>query len=258
MAAVAEAQKSGSTDPLGTFTGLTKADADLDRLLASVAEEREAAQRLARTFDQALFTAQSRVKAVSDFIDTRRGSIGPEARTRLAEAQRQIEAAQAKRESNMTEAIAHANGAAMLAAQAQSLANDDVRAAQRSYTSGYGGGIRHGRRHRRHHHRQHPAGRLFRRSRRRVRRRLRRRLRRRPRHGPLDVLWRFVALVGPQLQRRRGPFLAFPWRACVSAGDTPLSFPSSRTLTPHAAARNSDLDAAQHIPWSAPDVVGHS
>ena len=105
-----------------------------------MAEEREAAQRLARTFDQALFTAQSRVKAVSDFIDTRRGSIGPEARTRLAEAQRQIEAAQAKRESNMTEAIAHANGAAMLAAQAQSLANDDVRAAQRSYTSGYGGG----------------------------------------------------------------------------------------------------------------------
>ena len=140
VAAVAEAQKSGSTDPLGTFTRLTKADADLDRLLASVAEEREAAQRLARTFDQALFTAQSRVKAVSDFIDTRRGSIGPEARTRLAEAQRQIEAAQAKRESNMTEAIAHANGAAMLAAQAQSLANDDVRAAQRSYTSGYGGG----------------------------------------------------------------------------------------------------------------------
>ena len=140
VAAVAAAQKSGSTDPLGTFTGLTKADADLDRLLASVAEEREAAQRLARTFDQALFTAQSRVKAVSDFIDTRRGSIGPEARTRLAEAQRQIEAARAKRESNMTEAIAHANGAAMLAAQAQSLANDDVRAAQRSYTSGYGGG----------------------------------------------------------------------------------------------------------------------
>ena len=161
------AEANGSADPLGTFTRLTKADADLDRLLASVAEEREAAERLARAFDQALFTAQSRVKAVSDFIDTRRGSIGPEARTRLAEAQRQLEAAQAKRESNLTEAIAHANGAAMLAAQAQSLANDDVRAAQRSYTSGLRRRrIRHGRGHRRHHHRQHPARRLFRRSRR--------------------------------------------------------------------------------------------
>jgi len=140
MAAVADAQKNGSADPLGAFTRLTKADADLDRLLASVSEEREAAERLGRAFDQALFTAQSRVKGVSDFIDTRRGSIGPEARTRLAEAVRQLQAAQDKRATDLTEAIAHANGAAMLAAQAQSLANDDVRAAQRSYSSGYGGG----------------------------------------------------------------------------------------------------------------------
>ena len=140
VAAVADAQKNGSADPLGAFTRLTKADADLDRLLASVSEEREAAERLGRAFDQALFTAQSRVKGVSDFIDTRRGSIGPEARTRLAEAVRQLQAAQDKRATDLTEAIAHANGAAMLAAQAQSLANDDVRAAQRSYSSGYGGG----------------------------------------------------------------------------------------------------------------------
>ena len=140
MAAVADAQKNGSADPLGAFTRLTKADADLDRLLASVSAEREAAERLGRAFDQALFTAQSRVKGVSDFIDTRRGSIGPEARTRLAEAVRRLQAAQDKRATDLTEAIAHANGAAMLAAQAQSLANDDVRAAQRSYSSGYGGG----------------------------------------------------------------------------------------------------------------------
>ncbi len=139
-AAVADAQKAGGTDPLGTFTRLTKADADLDRLLASVAEEREAAKRLSRAFDQALFTAQSRVRGVSDFIDTRRGSIGPEARTRLSAAVRQLQAAQDKRATNLTEAIAHANGAAMLASQAQSLANDDVRAAQRSYASGYSGG----------------------------------------------------------------------------------------------------------------------
>ena len=63
--------------------------------------------------DQALFAAQSRVQAVSDFIDTRRGSIGPEARTRLAEAVRQLEAAQDKRATNLNEAIAHANGAAI-------------------------------------------------------------------------------------------------------------------------------------------------
>jgi hypothetical protein len=138
--AVAVAQSSGSADPLGAFTQLTQADADLDRLLATITEEREAAERMSRAFDQALFSAQSRVRAVSDFIDTRRGSVGPEARTRLSEAVRQLEAAQAKRTSNVAEAIAHANGAAMLAGQAQTLAHTDVSNAQRTYSSHYGGG----------------------------------------------------------------------------------------------------------------------
>ena len=140
VAAIDKAQNNGATDPLGAFTQLSAADAELDRLLASVTEERQALERLNRTYEQSLFSAQSRVRGVSDFIDTRRGSIGPEARTRLSEAVRQLQAAQDKRATNLTEAIAHANGAATLAAQAQSLANDDVRAAQRSYTSGYSGG----------------------------------------------------------------------------------------------------------------------
>lgn len=136
--AVADAQSAGTADPLGAFTKLTQADAELDRLLASVAEEREAAERLSRSYDQALFTAQSKVRAVSDFIDVRRGSIGPEARTRLAEAVRQLQAAQDKRGANLSEAIAHANGAAMLASQAQSMATADAQSAQRAYAGRYG------------------------------------------------------------------------------------------------------------------------
>jgi uncharacterized membrane protein YgcG len=136
--AVADAQSTGSTDPLGAFTKLTHADAELDRLLASVDEEREAAERLSRAFDQAVFTAQSRVRAVSDYIDVRRGAIGPEARTRLAEAVRQLQAAQDKRETNLNEALANANGAAMLASQAQSMATADAQAAQRAYAGRYG------------------------------------------------------------------------------------------------------------------------
>jgi predicted nucleic acid-binding Zn-ribbon protein len=130
----------GSADPLGAFTQLTKADADLNRLLATVAEEQAVAERLNRTFEQALFTAQTRIHAVSDYIDTRRGSIGPEARTRLAEASRQLQAAQDIRETDINEAITRANSAAALAAQAQSLANDDVQSAQLAYTGRYGGG----------------------------------------------------------------------------------------------------------------------
>jgi TPM domain len=134
------ARGSGSSDPLGSFTGLTKADAELNRLLATVAEEQATAERLKRTLEQALFTAQSRVHAVSEYIDNRRGSIGPEARTRLAEASRQLEAAQDKQSSDVSDAITYANKAASLAAQAQSLANDDVQSAQRAYAGRYGGG----------------------------------------------------------------------------------------------------------------------
>jgi hypothetical protein len=137
--ALAAAQTSGTADPLGTYTQLTKADHDLDQLLADLEQERAAAERLNRNFEQALFTAQSRVHSVSDYIDTRRGSIGPDARTRLAEAVRQLEAAQATRSTNLTQAIAYANGASALAAQAQSLANADLTAAQRAYASQYGG-----------------------------------------------------------------------------------------------------------------------
>ncbi|MCV6972574.1 TPM domain-containing protein [Mycobacterium bohemicum] len=136
--AVDYARGSGATDPLGAFAQLTRADADLNRALATIAEERASAERLRRSYQQALFTAESRVRAVSDYIDTRRGTIGPEARTRVAEATRHLQAARDEEATDMAEAIAHANTASTLAAQAQSLANDDVRAAQQVY-AGRGG-----------------------------------------------------------------------------------------------------------------------
>ncbi|OBK41376.1 hypothetical protein A5658_18745 [Mycobacterium sp. 1245111.1] len=134
------AHATGSADPLSAFTALTKADADLNRLQAAVAEEQATAERLTRTLEQAMFTAQSRVHAVSEYIDNRRGSVGPEARTRLAEASRQIDAAQDQKANDLNAAIALANKAAALAAEAQSLAESDVQSAQMAYTSRYGSG----------------------------------------------------------------------------------------------------------------------
>lgn len=133
LRAVESARAGASDDPLGAFGQLTKADAALNGLLATLAQEQAAAEQLNRSLEQALFTARSRVRAVSDYVDTRRGSIGSEARTRLAEAQRHLQAAEDKRSTLPTEAIAHANAASTLAATAQSLANDDVQMAQRSY-----------------------------------------------------------------------------------------------------------------------------
>ncbi|OBJ51624.1 TPM domain-containing protein [Mycobacterium sp. 1423905.2] len=129
----------GSADPLTSFAQLTRADAELNRLLATLAQERADGDRLNRSFEQALFTAQSRVRTVSDYIDTRRGSIGPEARTRLAEAKRNLDVAQDRRATNLNEAIAYANAASTLAAHAQSLANADVQAAHSAYTNRGGG-----------------------------------------------------------------------------------------------------------------------
>ena len=87
-----------------------------------------------------MFTTQSRVHAVSEYIDNRRGSVGPEARTRLAEASRQVDAAQEQKATDLNAAIALANKAAALAAEAQSLAESDVQSAQMAYTSRYGSG----------------------------------------------------------------------------------------------------------------------
>ena len=124
----------GAGDPLAMFAQLSKADADLDQLLATLAQEQATADRIARSLEQALFTAQSRVHAVSEYIDARRGSVGPEARTRLAEANRQLQAAYDRKTNNPTEAISYANAASTLAAKAQSLANSNVRSTQRAYT----------------------------------------------------------------------------------------------------------------------------
>jgi predicted nucleic acid-binding Zn-ribbon protein len=139
VTAADSARSSGSTDPLSAFAKLTRADADLTRRLAALAEEQATAEQLNRSYEQALFTAESRVRAVSEYIDTRRGSVGPEARTRLAEAKRQLQAAHDKQTTNLIEATAYANGASAWAAYAQSLANADVQSAQRAYSRRGGG-----------------------------------------------------------------------------------------------------------------------
>jgi uncharacterized membrane protein YgcG len=81
---------------------------------------------------QALSTAEARLRQISDYAARHRESIGAEAQTRLEEAKRHLAAAHGKERTNDTEAIAYANRASTLAAQAQTLANADVVAAHRT------------------------------------------------------------------------------------------------------------------------------
>jgi hypothetical protein len=81
---------------------------------------------------QALSTADARLRQISDYVARHRESIGTEAQTRLEETKRYLAAARGKEASSDAEAIAYANRASTLAAQAQTLANADVLAAHRT------------------------------------------------------------------------------------------------------------------------------
>jgi uncharacterized membrane protein YgcG len=82
--------------------------------------------------EQALSIADARLRQISDYVAKHGRSIGTKAQTRLDEAKRHLDAAHAKEASNGQEAVAHANEASTLAAQAQTLANADVLAAHRT------------------------------------------------------------------------------------------------------------------------------
>ncbi len=113
-------------DALGALRALEQADAALDHALSGVREERERQERARAVLDQAMLVARSSMTAAGDFITTRRGGVGAEARTRLAEAQRHFQQAIAAARGDPEAALAEAQHADALAQQARSLAERDV------------------------------------------------------------------------------------------------------------------------------------
>jgi hypothetical protein len=84
-----------------------------------------------------VLSARSTIAAAADFIDTRRGAVGPEARTRLAEAQRHLDVAVELGRDDPVAALREAHQATTMAQQALDRAQDDV---SRWSGGGYGGG----------------------------------------------------------------------------------------------------------------------
>jgi uncharacterized membrane protein YgcG len=89
------------------------------------------AQRV-ESLPQALSIADARLRQLSDYVAKHRQSIGAKTQAQFDEAKRHLAAAHGQGASNEAEAIAHANGASTLAAEAQTLANADVLAAHRT------------------------------------------------------------------------------------------------------------------------------
>ncbi|MFI6690617.1 TPM domain-containing protein [Streptomyces sp. NPDC050433] len=138
VADVRQEQSAGPYDPIDALRRVEEADAVLDEALAG-AREREVREGRARALlDHALLGARSAVGAAADYISTRRGAVGGEARTRLAEGQRRLDQAGTLTELGDTRgALAEAQHADGLARQAQSLAEQDVRSL--GHRSGPGG-----------------------------------------------------------------------------------------------------------------------
>jgi hypothetical protein len=127
-------------DPLTSLRRLEEAERALDEGLARARDAAVRDQRARALLDQALLSARSAMTAAADFIATRRGAVGPDARTRLAEAQRHVEQALAVARHDPAAALHEAQQADALAQHALALAQSDVE----QWSSPYGGPVRGG------------------------------------------------------------------------------------------------------------------
>ena len=137
LTSVQQEKAAGRFDPIASIRRIEEADRGLDQALAGVRDRQQRAQRARASLDQAVLAARSEISATQDFITTRRGAVGGEARTRLAEAQRQLDQAMHLAESDPESALARAQQADALAEQAGQLARADVGA----YSTPGGGGM---------------------------------------------------------------------------------------------------------------------
>ena len=122
----ASAVRAGAGDPLAALRGLTAAEAALDASLAPMREHEEQARRALTLLDETLGRLDSAIRAATDFINTRRGVVGPEARTRLAEGRRLRDEAVAQRDTDPVAALPVAQRAQQYVDDAIDAARQDV------------------------------------------------------------------------------------------------------------------------------------
>ncbi len=133
VSTVRQERQNGRSNPLALLQRLEAAHAQLDAALGGVRDQAENTRRAQDALQHALITAQSSISGTADYIRARRGGVGSEARTRLAEAERNLDYAVDLQRSDPVTALSHAQQATMLAEQAAQLAEQDV--------DGFGGGM---------------------------------------------------------------------------------------------------------------------
>jgi hypothetical protein len=129
----------GRVDPVAL---LAEVDAGLRPLNEQLNQIRDAQERNRRAADQlqaAIRSAQMKISGTDDFIRARRGGVGATARTRLAEAQRNLEEALRLASSDPVNALSYAEHASALADQAAREAENDVHGIGGGFGGGRGG-----------------------------------------------------------------------------------------------------------------------
>jgi uncharacterized membrane protein YgcG len=129
---------SGSFDPTAVRRALEESDAALDAALVPLREAEQRRERALALLTSATDSARSSIQAANDFITTRRGAVGAEARTRLAEAQRRFD--QASAETDPVLALDHMQAADALSDQAYAQAQQDEARARNAQQRGGGSG----------------------------------------------------------------------------------------------------------------------
>ena len=124
--ALKNAETAQSSDPLGSYTALAAADSELEKIVDEASAEKAAEDQLRARLERDIAAAQAQITAAADYISTRRGGVGADARTRLSEAERHLGAARQLEPDNPDEALKHAHAASQLASRASQIAQSDV------------------------------------------------------------------------------------------------------------------------------------
>ena len=132
---------SARPDPISTLRRLEGVAGELGTALGGLRDAATRARHAREQLDQAMLAARSTVDSAVEFITNRRGAVGAQARTRVAEAQRRLAEATAAAGADPVAALAAARSARTLAEQATAAARDDVTRWSMPGSGGYGGSV---------------------------------------------------------------------------------------------------------------------
>ena len=125
-AALAYAEASGAKDPATSLARVEKQAGALNEALTGMRERSQQVARAQTLLPRSIQSAQSQLRIGEEFLATRRGGVGTDARTRLASARQHLDAANALATTDPVAALSEAEQAQSLAEAGTQLAQDDV------------------------------------------------------------------------------------------------------------------------------------